>query len=418
MQDAAEEGLGGYTVILYDANTNQEVKRTVTNNQGKFLFEFLMPTIYYAKFELDNPSDWRKTDVNVGPDFKDCDVDNSNGVNTTATTYLSPGEDDRTWDAGLWQCAVVSGDVWYDLNKDGIYQTIENGINGLSVFLVNANTHAIVERTITTAKPGTPSDDGYYVFPCVRPGNYYIRYDRPGHLAASDAFQGSDRNKDSHVTHAFGPNSSELLVLSSGQKVYNFHAGFQDKSTVGNFVWLDTNYNGVQDKSEKAVEGVKVMAINAKGVIVSESSTSEDGTYMLDGIAQGDYYIKFIPQKEYQFTKANIGLDTYDSDVNGDQGIGTTALMRVNTGDNLSNVDAGLVLSILSVEWLDFNVVNNGYLNQLTWITSNEINNSHFVIERRLESEKNFREIGIHDASTDLSTNIHYYTYDDYELNF
>ncbi|HOJ91897.1 MAG TPA: SdrD B-like domain-containing protein, partial [Saprospiraceae bacterium] len=237
-------------------------------------------------------------------------------------------------------------------------------------------------------------------------------------LAASEAFQGSDRNKDSHVTHAFGPNSSELLVLSSGQKVYNFHAGFQDKSTVGNFVWLDTNYNGVQDKSEKPVEGVKVMAINAKGVIVSESSTSEDGTYMLDGIAQGDYYIKFIPQKEYQFTKANIGLDTYDSDVNGDQGIGTTALMRVNTGDNLSNVDAGLVLSILSVEWLDFNVVNNGYLNQLTWITSNEINNSHFVIERRLESEKNFREIGIHDASTDLSTNIHYYTYDDYELNF
>lgn len=34
-------------------------KRTVTNNQGKYLFEF-DTTIYYAKFELDNPSDWRK----------------------------------------------------------------------------------------------------------------------------------------------------------------------------------------------------------------------------------------------------------------------------------------------------------------------------------------------------------------------
>jgi len=418
MQDSAEEGLAGYSVILYDANTNFEVKRTVTNNQGKYLFEELMPTIYYAKFELNNPSDWRKTDVNVGPDFKDCDVDNSNGLNTTATTYLSPGEDDRTWDAGLWQCAVVSGDVWYDLNKDGIYQTIENGINGLTVYLVNANTHTIVERTITTAKPGTPSDDGYYVFPCVRPGNYFIRYDRPGHLAASEAFQGSDRNKDSHVTHAFGPNTSELLVLSSGQKVFYFNAGFQEKSTVGNFVWLDANYNGIQDKTENPVEGVKVMAINANGTIVSESTTGVDGNYFLDGISQGDYYIKFIPQKEYQFTRANVGFDLSDSDVNGDHGLGTTSLMRVNTGDSLSHVDAGLVLSILSVEWLDFNVVNKGYSNQLSWITSNELNNSHFVIERRLESEKNFREIAIHGASTDVNTNIHYYTYDDYELNF
>ena len=373
-----------------------------------------MPGQYYVKFTL--PTDYRFTTANSGSDVTDSDVDDSNGAGTTATIFLSPSEDDRTWDAGAYRCSMISGDVWYDLNKDGVYQDLENGINGLSVFLIDASTGLKVASAVSGPKPGTPSDDGYYKFQCVKPGRYYVSYDRPGDLAASAAFQGTDRNKDSHLTHAFGPNTSEQVNLTSGTMVINFNAGFQVKALVGNFVWLDANQNGIQDGGEKPVQGVKVMAMNLNGVVVSESTTGVDGIYNLDGIAAGDYYVKFQAQSQYGYTTPNVGNDDIDSDVNGSQGTGTTQVMRINTGDRIASVDAGLILSVLPIEWIDFNAQFNGSYTELNWITGKEINNFEYVIERRHESEKNFVAIGKEAASTNLSAARHDYTYDDFNV--
>ncbi|MBK7224392.1 MAG: DUF11 domain-containing protein [Saprospiraceae bacterium] len=414
-QEFGEEGIGGVTVTLYDAATNQIVRTGITDNNGYYFFDKLMPMQYYAKYT--RPAGYGDTDFNIGSDVTDNDVDGSNGAGTNATTYLSPGETDRTWDYGVYKCSCISGEVWYDLNKDGIYQGIENGINGLSVYLVNAMTGAVVASTITGPKPGTPSDDGYYSFcSCLRPGMYYIRYDRPGDLAASAAFQGTDRTKDSHLTHAYGPNTSEKITVVSGSDIKDIHAGFQVKAVVGNYVWLDGNQNGLQDSGEKPVQGVKVAAYNTAGVMVSESTTGVDGKYLLDGIAAGDYYVKFVPSSQYGFTSANRGNDDIDSDVTGTQGLGTTQVMRLNTGDAIPHVDAGLILSVLPLEWLDFTAEYNGSFTELNWSTGAEINNSHFEIERRHESEKDFAKIGQESASTDASAALHEYSHDDYDV--
>ncbi|MBK7226354.1 MAG: DUF11 domain-containing protein [Saprospiraceae bacterium] len=133
-QEFGEEGIGGVTVTLYDAATNQIVRTAITDNNGYYFFDKLMPMQYYAKYT--RPAGYGDTYFNTGSDITDNDVDGSNGAGTNATTYLSPGETDRTWDYGLYKCSCISGDVWYDLNKDGIYQDIENGINGVSVYLV------------------------------------------------------------------------------------------------------------------------------------------------------------------------------------------------------------------------------------------------------------------------------------------
>ncbi len=414
IQGFGENALQGVTVTLYDKLTNTVQRTFITGTNGQYLFDRLMPGQYYVKFTL--PTDYRFTTANSGSDVTDSDVDDSNGAGTTATIFLSPSEDDRTWDAGAYRCSMISGDVWYDLNKDGVYQDLENGINGLSVFLIDASTGLKVASAVSGPKPGTPSDDGYYKFQCVKPGRYYVSYDRPGDLAASAAFQGTDRNKDSHLTHAFGPNTSEQVNLTSGTMVTNFNAGFQVKALVGNFVWLDANQNGIQDGGEKPVQGVKVMAMNLNGVVVSESTTGVDGIYNLDGIAAGDYYVKFQAQSQYGYTTPNVGNDDIDSDVNGSQGSGTTPVMRVNTGDRLANVDAGLILSVLPIEWIDFNAHFNGSYTELNWITGKEINNFEYVIERRHESEKNFVEIGKEAASTNLSAARHDYTYDDFDV--
>jgi len=414
IQGFGENALQGVTVTLYDKLTNTVQRTFITGTNGQYLFDRLMPGQYYVKFTL--LTDYRFTTANSGSDVTDSDVDNSNGAGTTATIFLSPSEEERTLDAGAYRCSMISGDVWYDLNKDGVYQDLENGINGLSVFLIDANTGLKVASAVSGPKPGTPSDDGYYKFQCVKPGRYYVSYDRPGDLAASAAFQGTDRNKDSHLTHAFGPNTSEQVNLTSGTMVINFNAGFQVKALVGNFVWLDANQNGIQDGGEKPVQGVKVMAMNLNGVVVSESTTGVDGIYNLDGIAAGDYYVKFQAQSQYGYTTPNVGNDDIDSDVNGSQGTGTTQVMRINTGDRIASVDAGLILSVLPIEWIDFNAQFNGSYTELNWITGKEINNFEYVIERRHESEKNFVEIGKEAASTNQTASRHDYTYDDFNV--
>ena len=414
VQEAGEEGVAGVTVILYDAATNQPVKTTITNNVGYYLFDKLMPQQYYAKYIA--PGGWNITTPNVGSDVKDSDVDGSNGPGTNATTYLSPGENDLTWDLGLWKCACISGDVWYDLNQDGIYQDVENGINGLSVFIYDAMTRQIVARTITGPKPGTASDDGYYPCQCLRPGMYYVEFARPGNLAAGPWYIGSNQY-DSDITHENGINTTRKFTVLSGDHVPNIGAGFQNKATVGNFVWLDANANGVQDLGEKPMAGVTVAAYNPQGTMVSEATTNNSGVYMLDGIAKGDYFLKFTKASaQLSFTTPHVGLDEVDSDVDGTNGSGTTKLMRLNADDAVVNIDAGVLFAVLPLEWLSFDGKYNGSFTELNWATGVELNNSHFVIERRHESEKEFKEIGTEQASLEPQSARHEYAYDDYNV--
>ena len=415
VQEVGEEGIKDVVVTLYDADTRLPVKTTTTDATGKYLFEYLMPGNYYAKFEW-HPM-WNQTTSNQGSDTKDSDVDGSNGSQTTASTYLSPGEDDRTWDLGLYKCIMIGGRVFLDKDKDGIFDPTENGLNGLDVYLVDAMSGAVVANLRTAVNPSTPSDDGYYKFACIKPGMYHVKFERPGHLAASEPFKGGNTDKDSDISHEFGVNTTRKFTVLSGDMILNVGAGFQDKATLGDRVWLDRNFNGIQDGNEEPVQGVKVAAYTPGGVMVSEATSGFDGTYMLDGVAQGDYYVKFTAPVSFGFTIPHTGSDNVDNDVDGTNGYGTTRVYRVQTGDAFPTIDAGLVYQVLPLEWLSFEANYNGEFTELDWATGVEINNGYFEVERRHESETEFKAIGQVDASTETGASRHDYEMDDLNVN-
>ena len=72
-------------------------------------------------------------------------------IGITAVTYLSAGETDLTWDAGLWgPLAGLGNYVWYDRNKNGLQdEAASDGINGITVNLLNGS--GTVISTTTTA---------------------------------------------------------------------------------------------------------------------------------------------------------------------------------------------------------------------------------------------------------------------------
>ncbi len=416
IQDPAEEGIQGVTVIVYDAVTKLPVKNAITDANGHYLIKDLMPMDYYLKFVA--PSDWIATYANTTADFKDSDVDNSNGPGTTATTHLSPGEDDSTVDAGFYKCIKISGDVWFDLDMDGIYDPEEKGINGLHVEIIDAMSGATVTTLITSVKPGTASDDGYYIADCLRPGMYYIRFERPGHLGASEPYKGPNPNRDSDISHENGVNTTKKFTVISGDIIGYLGGGFQTKSLIGDHVWIDKNFNGLQDTGEQPLPGVKVEAYKSSGVIISEATTGTDGQFMLDGVVQGDYFVKFtLPNNYYGFTQAHVGSDNVDSDVDGTYGYGTTKMYRILAGEVRPTIDAGVVAQALPLQWLGFEGQYNGTFTELNWITGVEFNNDYFVVERRHESDSDFSEIGQVEADKNASASSHKYSFNDYNCD-
>lgn len=97
------------------------------------------------------------------------------------------------------------------------------------------------------------------------------------------------------------------------------------------------------------------------------------GQYTLDGIAQGDYFIKFDAPTSYGFTGPHAGNDEIDNDVDGTNGLGTTRTYRILAGDNQPSIDAGLIYQVLSLEWLGFDGKYNGAFTELNWKTGVEL---------------------------------------------
>ncbi len=114
-------------------------------------------------------------------------------------------------------------------------------------------------------------------------------------------------------------------------------------ASVGDFVWFDTNADGVQQPSELGVAGVTVELL-ADGTVVASTSTDADGRYQFSDLCAGTYQVRFglpdIPGMDNEaWSPAGAGDAETDSDA-GDDGL--TPAFDLAPGDNDLSWDAGL----------------------------------------------------------------------------
>ena len=319
------------TVDLLDSGNNV-VKTTSTDSSGKYSFT-VQPGDYHVKFTA--PTGYVFTLQDQGTDdAKDSDA-GSSGV--TATTTLSAGETDLTWDAGIYKpsCilkATIGDFVWNDVNKNGIQDKGEYGVSRVKVDLLDSGNNVV--KTTTT------DSSGKYSF-TVQPGDYHVKFTAPTGYVFTLQDQGTDDAKDSD---AGSSGVTATTTLSAGETDLTWDAGIYKpscilKATIGDFVWNDVNKNGIQDNGEYGVSRVKVDLLDSGNNVVKTTTTDSSGKYSFT-VQPGDYHVKFTTPTGYVFTLQNQGTDdAKDSDADSS---GVTATTTLSAGEKDLKWDEGM----------------------------------------------------------------------------
>ncbi|MGD8454756.1 MAG: SdrD B-like domain-containing protein [Anaerolineales bacterium] len=111
--------------------------------------------------------------------------------------------------------------------------------------------------------------------------------------------------------------------------------------SIGDLVWKDENWNGLQDEGEAGVAGVEVHLLSDDGEEIGSTITDEEGAYSFEGVEAGDYALKVDESEAYILTMMDQGSNEQtDSDV--DDG-GYTETFSLASDEEIDDLDVGMV---------------------------------------------------------------------------
>ncbi len=290
IQNETGAGIGGVKVTLIDKETNQPVQTQETSENGSYLFENVKNGNYIVKFET--PKGYQPTEKGKGGSEKD-----SNGIETEVTVNNA---DDLTIDSGFYKPTYKVGNyVWEDTNKDGVQNEEGTGIGGVKVTLIDKETNQPVQTQET-------SENGSYLFENVKNGNYIVKFETPKGYQPTEKGKGGSEKDSNGIETEVTVNNADDLTIDSGF--------YKPTYKVGNYVWEDTNKNGIQDEDEKGIKGVKVTLKDSTGEELDTTVTNDKGEYEFKDLPNGEYQVDFETPEGYVPTVANTEDDTKDSD--------------------------------------------------------------------------------------------------------
>ncbi|MFD2329970.1 SdrD B-like domain-containing protein [Cohnella sp. GCM10020058] len=360
--EASDPAASGVTVRLLQGDGSPVLSggtpvTTVTDASGNYLFTNLYPGNYKVRFDL--PSGYMFTkSLATGTGYTTDNDSNVDAAGTTGLISLTAGQDDLSIDAGIVLPAAIGDFVWEDADSNGIQGPDEKGRNGLKVELLDALGN-VLKTTTTADLAGKP---GYYKFDGLMPDTYKIKF----YIPDGQLFTSKGATPDAALDSDAGlEGDTEAVTLTPGEYRNDIDAGFYAvpaiiPAALGDRVWLDVNGNGLQDDSEKGLNGVTIELYNRYNALVATKVTANDadgkpGYYAFTGLNPEDYTVKFILPAGYQFTKPAQGTDR-SKDSNADS-LGKTPVVSLIAGMNDKTIDAGLIplSSIGDYVWIDSN---------------------------------------------------------------
>lgn len=211
-------------------------------------------------------------------------------------------------------------------------------------------------------------------------------------------------------------NKNAASVLTDSSSALNILDKTKKFASIGDFVWIDNNVNGIQDAGEPGLSNVEVVLYDSLLNIIDSKYTDDSGAYHFDNIAvqeSGKTFIVGFNNIPPNYAYTNLITDSSGRQINSkpDTISGRTKPFVLHAGEVRKDIDGGIKNAPGVVLPLIINQFNGNYshgLIQLGWNTYSEINMEHFDIERSTDGI-NFRQIGkVTTVSGQLNSNINY----------
>ena len=283
IQDLGESGVPSITVDLYDTGdcTGQAIATEVTDASGHYTFTGLFSGTYCLQF-YDIPNGWLISPPDQGGDDSlDSDADPATGQ---ITSIVLTTTDDLDEDVGLYVEGSAGDTVWCDADYNGLYDPGE-GVPSVTVSLYEDVDCDTIPDTFLEAQDTIT--DGQYLFAGlpVGPSGDPVCYN----VAVDAGDMGACNHPITPITY------SVFLDLDTPNDLDN-DFGFNVPLRLGDFVWHDTNENGIQDLDEPGVPSITVALYDngfCTGTAVVSTTTNVAGGYSFGDLLSGTYCLQF-----------------------------------------------------------------------------------------------------------------------------
>ncbi len=142
----------------------------------------------------------------------------------------------------------------------------------------------------------------------------------------------------------FSKLSLTIVVIFSLSLGLSLKAHPTTYASIGDFVWVDQNGNGIQDSGEPGVANVTVSLINASGSVVATTTTNSSGIYHFTNVyvpSPAQFKVQFGTPGQYTWTTKLAPGSTVTNNSNADAN-GLSDAFTVTQGDNNTCIDAGI----------------------------------------------------------------------------